>query len=68
MVYERVYLCDLCDGEGVMKLSVASYENDEGEEYSCCGEHLKGVHEADLKFEAIEGMEEEFEEAGEGLI
>ncbi len=68
MAYERVYLCDLCEGEGKKSLSVATYENDEGEEYSCCAIHLKSVHEAALKYETVEGMEEEMEDAGEVLI
>ena len=63
MVIKEVELCDICEGDGCIKLAVVTYVGDEDETYGSCDKHLKDVIGAELKYDVIEGMEEEFNEA-----
>jgi hypothetical protein len=49
----QAYFCDLCAGDGDLKLAVARYWNDRGEEWHCCRRHLSDVKQAGLEFEVF---------------
>jgi len=52
---EKACFCDLCVGDGVVRLAEARYWNNEGEEYHCCAEHLKDVQTIGLEYEELDG-------------
>lgn len=45
------YFCDLCAGDGEVKLAVARYWNDEGQEWHCCAKHLRQIEASGLRTE-----------------
>ena len=53
----NTHFCDLCLGEGRVRLAAAQYQNKEGDWWDACPEHLATVKVLQLHYE-------EFEERG----
>lgn len=50
----KAYFCDLCAGDGDIKLAIARYWNDEGKEWHCCHSHLRSVKASGLRYEKFD--------------
>jgi len=59
MSYQLVACCDMCLANGITRFAVATYWNDDGDEYGACAKHLPFVKEAGLTFKMLDNLEDE---------
>ena len=48
--------CDLCFGEGRIRLAVAKYWNEDNDEWHTCAAHLKDVQRVGLDYEKFDTL------------
>ncbi len=51
---QKAHFCDLCLGDGRIRLATAQYQNNEGQWWDACAKHLAQVRELGLYHEEFD--------------